>query len=613
MGSAEHATRTKPARGNSFSAPASGKGIATLVEEWVERGPEACAVREPLTGRSMNYRELWLQAGRLAEVLAAEEVRPGDLVAVDLPRSLDLVVAFLGVVRARAAYLPLDVHAPAERIAGIVEESGSRVLICAPSAEAGRRARLPSGVRVLSVPQERGEPDSPSAPAEAAAGEDPIYVTYTSGSTGRPKGVVIPHRAVNRLVVEPNYCTIEPGDRVANTCNPAFDVTTCEIWSTLTSGGTVVPFPLLTDVTMNAWADLVRTEEITTMFLTTSLFHTVAWERPDAFGSMKNLVVGGEQLDLAAVRRVLAARPPTRLVNGYGPTEATAFATFFECTVESLAGVERIPIGHALQKTTVHVLDEDLNPVPAGETGELCLGGPGVATGYLNRPELTAERFVIEPSTGERVYRTGDLVREVAGGALEMLGRKDRQIKLRGFRIELEEIERVAVSTGLVDAAFVEKVGAGASAELVAFLLPAKGTGEDVAGALAAGLAGKLPGYMIPAHWHVLSELPVGATGKADRARMLALFAEAGREDPAETGSFDDPVLAQVKGILRDVLGRSNFSAADNFLDIGGNSVLAVQVASRIQQRYAVPLEPADVLLAESFDALAVHVRSAVS
>ncbi len=612
MGSAEHATRAKPSLVNSFSAPASGKGIATLVEEWVKRRPETCAVREPVTGRSMNYRELWQRAGRLAEVLVAREVRPGDLVAVDLPRSLDLVVAFLGVVRARAAYLPLDVHAPADRITDIVEESGSRVLICAPQAEAGRRASLPSGVRVLSVPQERGETAS-TAPVEAAAGEDPIYVTYTSGSTGRPKGVVIPHRAVNRLVVDPNYCTIEPGDRVANTCNPAFDVTTCEIWSTLTSGGTIVPFPLLTDVTMNAWADLVRTEEITTMFLTTSLFHTVAWERPDAFGPMKNLVVGGEQLDLAAVRRVLAARPPARLVNGYGPTEATAFATFFECTAESLAGAERIPIGYALQKTTVHVLDEDLKPVPAGESGELCLGGPGVATGYLNRPELTAERFVIAPSTGERVYRTGDLVREVAGGALEMLGRKDRQIKLRGFRIELEEIERVAVSTGLVDAAFVEKVGEGASAELVAFLLPAKGTGEDPTGALAGELAAKLPGYMIPAHWHVLPELPVGATGKADRARMLALFAEAGRDEPAEDDSPDDPVLSQVKGILRDVLGRSNFSAADNFLDIGGNSVLAVQVASRIQQRYAVPLEPADVLLAESFDALAVHVRTATS
>ncbi len=612
MGSAEHATRTKPSLVNSFSAPASGKGIATLVEEWVKRRPETCAVREPVTGRSMNYRELWQHAGRLAEILVAQDVCPGDLVAVDLPRSLDLVVAFLGVVRARAAYLPLDVHAPAERIADIVEESGSRVLICAPQAEAGRRAILPSGVRVLSVPQERGETDS-TAPMGAAAGEDPIYVTYTSGSTGRPKGVVIPHRAVNRLVVEPNYCTIDPGDRVANTCNPAFDVTTCEIWSTLTSGGTIVPFPLLTDVTMNAWADLVRTEEITTMFLTTSLFHTVAWERPDAFGSMKNLVVGGEQLDLAAVRRVLAARPPARLVNGYGPTEATAFATFFACTTESLAGAERIPIGYPLQKTTVHVLDEDLNPVPAGESGELCLGGPGVATGYLNRPELTAERFVIAPSSGERVYRTGDLVREVAGGALEMLGRKDRQIKLRGFRIELEEIERVAVSTGLVDAAFVEKVGEGASAELVAFLLPAKGTDEDPTEALAGELTAKLPGYMIPAHWHVLPELPVGATGKADRARMLALFAEAGRDEPAEDDSSDDPVLSQVKGILRDVLGRSNFSAADNFLDIGGNSVLAVQVASRIQQRYAVPLEPADVLLAESFAALAVHVRTAAS
>lgn len=590
-------------------------GVIDLVTEWVRRQPDACAVRDPMTGESLSYQELWERAGWVAGMLVGCGIGPSNLVAVDLPRSVDLVVAFLGVVRAGAAYIPLDVKAPTGRINAILEESGARVLICAPGAEKRRWTRPEPGVRVVPVPRTR--PDAvvvPRPAAETAAGEDPVYVTYTSGSTGRPKGVVIPHRAVHRLVVPPtNYCTIEPGDRVANTCNPAFDVTTCEIWSTLTLGGTIVPFPLVTDVSLDDWVALVRNEGIVTMFLATSWFHTVAWERPDAFGSLRDLVVGGEQLDLSAVNRVLAAGPPRRLVNGYGPTEATAFATFFECTADSLAGLDRVPIGHPLQKTTAYVLDDDLRPVASGQTGELCLGGPGVALGYLNRPELTEERFVTRPESGERVYRTGDLVRELPSGALEMLGRKDRQIKLRGFRIELEEIERFAVATGLVDAAFVEKVREGTAASLVGFLLPTQPrTEDDLPAALTAKLAERLPDYMIPSRWLVLDTFPIGGNGKADRKQMLALLDDDrgdARHRDAATDDTDDPILHAVRGIWQELLGVTDLLGTDNFIDRGGNSILAVQVASRIQQRLVVRLEPADILLADSLTDLATQVR----
>ena len=223
--------------------------------------------------------------------------------------------------------------------------------------------------------------------------------------------------------------------------------------------------------------DLIRAERITTMFMTTSLFHMVARERPTAFRTVDTLIVGGEQLELAAARRVLEQGPPRRLVNGYGPTETTTFATWYECTLDSLAGLERAPIGYALQNTRLYVLDENLHPVEPGESGELCVGGPGVALGYLHRPELTTEKFVPEPPVDGQpagtMYRTGDLVRQLPSGALETLGRRDRQVKLRGFRIELEEIERATVETGLVDSAFVEKVGEGPSATLVGFVLPA--------------------------------------------------------------------------------------------------------------------------------------------
>jgi amino acid adenylation domain-containing protein len=573
-------------------------GMADLVASWVRLQPESLAVREPLTGAVLTYRELWEKSGWLASELAEMGIRKGHFVAIDLPRSADLVVAFLGVVRAGAAYLPLDTFAPTDRVAGILQESGVEVVVCG---RPGSR-RQSSAVRWLPVSH---RPSSGPVPAETAAGKDAIYVIYTSGSTGRPKGVVIPHCGVVRLVTSPNFYLIEPGDRVANTCNPAFDGTTWEIWSALASGATVVPFPRLTSLGMDDWLALLRNEGITSMLLTTSLFHTIAWERPEAFGTLRDLLVGGEQLDLFAARRVLAARPPLRLVNCYGPTEGSSIATYFECTEQSLADVDRVPIGYALQQTSLFVLDDELRAVPAGEVGELCLGGPGVATGYLGRPELTAERFVIEPTSGMRVYRTGDLVKELPTLALEMVGRRDRQVKLRGFRIELAEIERVAAATGLIDAVFVEKVGEGVTAVLVGFALPARcGDTMDIGklpDLLSARLAERLPAYMVPSQWIVLSELPLGPTGKADRAAMLTLLAsqepearQAARSDSAE------PVVSAVRTILLETLGVSDLPASANFVELGGNSILAVSVAVRIQEQLALPLEPADVLTAGS-------------
>ncbi|WP_432093149.1 non-ribosomal peptide synthetase [Streptomyces sp. bgisy100] len=589
-------------------------GVADLVEQWVRSRPDALAVREPLTEVAHTYRELWERAGWVAAELHGSGVGHGDLVAVDLPRSADLIVALLGIVRAGAAYLPLDIQAPVERVTGIVGESGAAAVLAGPS---GTRA---SGldVPVLRVPDRR---PAHAVPTVSANGEDRVYVTYTSGSTGRPKGVVIPHRAVVRLVTAPNYCVIEPGDRVAQTCNPAFDVTTSEVWGALCSGAVVVPFPALSGLDMNDWLALLEKEDITTMFLTTSLFHTVAWERPGAFGSLRDLVVGGEQLDLAAVRRVLAERPPARLVNGYGPTEGTSFATYFECTEESLAGLRRVPIGHALQQTSLYVLDETLRPTAPGEVGELCLGGPGVASEYLHRPELTAERFVTGPD-GHRVYRTGDLVRELPSGALEMTGRRDRQVKLRGFRIELEEIEQTVVGTGLVDAAFVEKVGEGASARLVAFVLPGRSDAApheaDDAGlrcSLAERLGADLPDYMLPSRWVVLTELPVGHTGKADRAAMLGALAQrdaAAAADRQETRTAD-PVYAAVCEALRTVLDGSDPAPDAGFVELGGNSLLAMRVAHLLKERLDRPVRPSDVLRAESPAALADLLRGRAS
>jgi amino acid adenylation domain-containing protein len=567
--------------------------VQALIAPWVERLPDVCAVRESRTRAELTYRDLWERSGWLASLLQESGIGRGDVVAVNQDRGAGLTVTLLGILRAGAAYLPLDGHAPAARVSAILAEAKARLVVS--SADVG----------------DRREPRD-----TAVGGNDPAYVAYTSGSSGRPKGVVVPHRAVVRLAVAPTFCTVREGDRVANMSNTAFDATTFEIWNTLTAGGTIVVLPTVADLAIDDWVERVRAERVDTMFLTTSLFHAVARERPDAFGSLDCLVVGGEQLDLAAVRDVLGAAPPGRLVNGYGPTETTTFAASHDCTEAGLAGHDRVPIGLPLQRTALYVLDADLEPVSPGEAGELCVGGPAVALGYIAQPGLTAARFVPDPAaTGATMYRTGDVVRQLPDGALQLLGRSDRQVKLRGFRIELDEIERVAAASALVDAAFVEKVGDGPSALLAGFVLPAREATvarHELPGRLSRELARLLPEYMVPARWLVLAELPLGPTGKVDRRGLLALL----ETDASATAERDDDeaadaTLAAVRGIWRDVLRVPRVLATDNFIECGGNSILAVQVASRVHQRLAVPLEPADVLLADSFAELVCHVREA--
>ncbi|WP_320068821.1 non-ribosomal peptide synthetase [Micromonospora sp. RTGN7] len=566
--------------------------------------PNSAAVLDPASGELLSYARLWQVSGELATHLTELGVSRGDVVALSLPRGCPLVVAMLAVVRAGAAYLSVDPSAPPERVRETLDAAAVTVVVAERDEPWLGTARRVDPSAVPPAP-----PTAPPAPNNVGT-DDPVYVMFTSGSTGTPKGVVVPHRAVCRLVVEPLFCTVEPGHRVANTSNPAFDAHTFETWGALAAGGCVVPLPAVTDLPLDEWTALLTELSVDALFLTTSLFHIIARERPAALRTVGTVLVGGEQLDLVAVRRVLAAAPPGRLVNGYGPTETTTFATYFDCTEASLAGRERIPVGVPLQRTTLWILEPGLAEVADGAVGELCIGGPGVALGYLGRPDLTAERFVTHPGTGERLYRSGDLARRLPDGAFEVLGRRDRQVKIRGFRIELDEIELAATATGLVGAAFVEKVGEGPQALLAAAVVPVADR-VDVA-ELARRLAARLPEYMLPARWLPLAELPLGSTGKVDRGAIAALLAEA---DPtpggaAQAGPETDDVTAALRAIWRDVLG-SEPTDTRNFLEMGGNSIMAVQLAGRVRERIGVRAEPHDVLLAESFGELADQLRLA--
>lgn len=529
----------------------------------------------------------------------------GSIVAVAGGRSIGLVVAMLAVARAGAAYLPVDAHAPIERSAALLTDAGVRLVVAAD--DAAMETCIPGLETVFHHVE--GDADVPCA----AGPEDPCYLNFTSGSTGRPKGVVVPHRAVSRLVTNAKFCDVSPGDRVANLANPAFDATTFEIWHALTAGATVVVFPAVTDLTLTDWIALLRDERITAMFLTTSLFHMIARERPDAFATLETLIVGGEQLDIGAVRRVLADRPPRRLVNGYGPTETTTFAASFDCTADALAGLDRVPIGFPLQETRLSILDSAQEPVAAGAVGELCVGGPGVALGYLNQPELTAERFVSEPGFGESLmYRTGDLARVLPSGAFELLGRADDQVKLRGFRIELGEIEQAIRATGLVDHVYVLKIGEGPAAFLAAFLLAAQGH-SGLADRLPALLGAKLPGYMVPARWVELTELPAGPTGKVDRNALVAMVSAQTPNTEGAAGDDNGGLTDEIEGAWRAVLNVDAVSPTDNFLDLGGNSILAIQLTSRLREALAIELRPAEVLLADSLGELTDRIRQVMA
>ena len=423
---------------DSASAYPATASFQELFLEHVRRAPDAPAV---IAGTaSLSYADLNGRADGLARALRHRGAGPGSFVGLGVERSAQAVVALVAILKTGAAYVPLDPDYPAERLALMMEDCDLRLLVVDDTA----RTRLPQGL--LAGRETLTPEDFPRLPEEGGAmaeggqgGEALAHIIYTSGSTGRPKGVALSHRAVVRLVRETDYVHLGPGDRVAQVSNLNFDASTYEIWGALLNGATLVVIPRDTVLSPSGLAAALSEHRITNMILASALFAQMAREEPDAFAGMRELLVGGETVDPEAARRVLAGRPPQRLLNLYGPTENTTYSTWYP--IRTAPGP--LPIGSPVANTTLYVVDRWLQPVPLGVAGELAVGGQGLAWGYWRRPELTAERFVPDFTgpPGSRLYRTGDLVRRRADGILEILGRIDHQVKIRGFRIELGEIE----------------------------------------------------------------------------------------------------------------------------------------------------------------------------
>ncbi len=570
--------------------------IAAVWREQVRNTPNAVALAD--ARGALTYAQTDRRANALARHLAAAGVGPGTPVGIAFDRAIDLPIALLAILKAGGCYVPLDLTYPRERLATMIADAAIAIIISPGAIDAD----LAFAGRVIRLDTDGGAIDAHSAEPflVPVAADAPAYITYTTGSTGRPKGVVVTQRGVLRLVRNVDYVRIEPHDGFLAHAPLAFDASTFEIWAPLLNGARLgIPQPGLL-----ALADLAAAVErfdVTIAFLTTALFGRLVDSGLAAFGRLRTLLTGGEVASPAQMRRFIERYPTCRLVAVYGPTENTTFSTW--CDLPDAAAIgTNVPIGRPIANSRAYVVDAFGELVPVGVPGELWVGGDGVATGYLNRAELNAERFGDDPfraAASGRIYKTGDRARWRADDALEFLGRTDDQVKIRGFRIELGEIEAVLQTHPAVrDTAVVAALHAGEKA-LFAFVALQPGATADEA-ALRAHLSSKLPRYMLPHHLTIVARLPETASGKVDRvalARSAAAPPQAvmpGEHRPtsvANAGPAQRQLQTAIAEIWRAALGLERRPGLDdNFFDAGGDSLRLLGVHSALAQQLGIDI-----------------------
>ena len=594
---------------------------AQLIEAQAARAPEAVAVS--LGGQTLTYAELERRANQLAHSLQARGVGADTLVAVCLEPSLAMAVAVLGTLKAGGAYLPLDPRYPAERLAFMLQDSAAPLLLTTAALAPGLPA---SAAQVIcldtdwpTIAQAPGTtPPSPATPDSLA------YVIYTSGSTGTPKGTLLHQRGLTNLIhVLLDKFALTPESRVLQFASFSFDASVSEIVVALAAGARLVLAPRETLRAPSDLLALLRREAITCVTVPPSLLSVLA---PDDLPALATVVSAGEPCPWEVAERWAAGR---RLLNGYGPTEATVAASYYRVG-ERVPGTQTVPIGRPNPNTHLYVLDAHQQPVPVGVPGELYIGGVGVGRGYLNRPELTAERFIQVDSSRWTVdgrsaslvtahpplttlYRTGDLVRWLPSGDLEFLGRLDDQVKVRGFRIELGEIEAALRTHPAVrEAAVVVRAADDGDRRLSAYVVTtdAEGRRSDLIAAVRAHLRERLPDYMVPGTVTVLEALPLTPNGKVDRQALARL-----RPQRAEPGAdFVQPqneLERVIAGLWQAALDVERVGSHDNFFELGGHSLLVVKVQDQLQQALGREVPIVDLFQYPTVAALAQHLSRA--
>jgi amino acid adenylation domain-containing protein len=579
-----------------------------LFEAQVGKTPAAPAVE--FCGEQLTYAELNARANQLANYLIKRGVRSGTIVGICTERSLGMIVAILGVLKTGAAYVPLDPTYPSDRIAFMIEDTAARLVIT----QASLAATIAADVELISIDSDWQEmkverEDNPTITLNSS---ELALVLYTSGSTGKPKGVMLEHRSlVNYATAANNVYKVHEADRVLQFGSLSFDLSAEEIFIALTSGACLV---LRTAEMISSPRDfLARCAEwqLSVVDLPTVYWHelTDALDKQQLAlpANLRLVIIGGEKASsdrVTAWNRIVGNQ--IQLLNTYGPTETTIAVTLCDLGVYPADKLQDIsPIGRPYQNTKVYILDERLQPVALGVAGELHIGGPGVARGYLNRDDLTAQKFIANPfsdDSSDRLYKTGDVVRYHADGTIEFLGRSDTQIKIRGFRVELEEIERAIRSHAAVENCVVTATNE-IDKRLVAYLITSDGS-RDVIGELRKQLKTKLPAYMVPAAFEVVDEFPMTSSGKINRRALP----EPQFNRPANEGTLELPGTPLEQMLLdawREVLKIDQIGINENFFDLGGHSLLAARLVTSIRNILDVEMNMVDVFEAPTISSLA--------
>ncbi|HXF10665.1 MAG TPA: amino acid adenylation domain-containing protein, partial [Desulfuromonadaceae bacterium] len=587
------------------------KTISQLFEEQVGQTPEATAL--VFGGKAMTYRELNEQANRLAHFLAKNGVGPGVMVGVCLERSIEMIVALVAILKAGGAYVSLDPAYPKERLKMMLEDARTPILLTETKFEIGNRKSEIGNPTVIYLDKEMRLAAETSNPmVSALSPESPAYVSFTSGSTGRPKGVCVPHRGVVRLVKQTNYASFGRNDVFLQLAPIAFDASTLEIWGALLNGATLAIFPPGAP-SLAELGDFIQRNGVTTLWLTAGLFHQMIEENIISLRGVRQLLAGGDVLSVAHVRRAIEQLPGCQLINGYGPTENTTFTC---CHRIRNADRRSIPIGRPIANTQVYVLDPYGQPVPVGVPGELFAGGDGLALGYINQPQLTAEKFVGNPfsnETGAKLYRTGDLVRWLPDGTIEFLGRIDTQLKIRGFRVELSEIETALNDhPSIRECAVTAHQNGSVDKKLVAYFVAETPAAAPSATELREHLRQRLPDYMVPAAFVPMPSLPLNANGKVDRKALPK--PDLGQlETDKQFIAPRDEVETKLAKIWEEVLGVPRIGVDDHFFELGGHSLMAVRLVSRIEKTLGKKIPVTAVFQSPSVAQLAEVLRGGKS
>ncbi|HEY1447509.1 MAG TPA: amino acid adenylation domain-containing protein, partial [Caulobacteraceae bacterium] len=537
-----------------------------------------------LGGRRITYGDLDARSNCLARRLIRAGTVRNSVVGVATGDIEAFALALLAILKVGGAYLPIDPRHAVDRVRETLVDAAPRLLL----ADAGfSEAVVPDGVTLLRDITDPGVLGGFADDTLPVAGDadDAACIYFTSGSTGRPKGIEVAHRGIPLLVGDPDFVAFVPEDRIAQAANFSFDATAFELWGALLNGACLVQMPTRCWFSAREIATFFARERISITFLTTSLFNALVAQDPSVFGGLKHLLIGGEAAEPHAVSQVLnSASPPARLVNAYGPTEATTFASWHEVR-PSDAAAGCIPIGRPIRGMLLRIVDDQGALVPAGVAGELCIGGPGVANRYLGPPALTAERFVRLSSEGESrrpFYRSGDLCRSREDGVLEYLGRIDDQVKIRGFRVEPADVAAALRGIpGVEDAIVLARDAAFGTRELVAFVM---GDHLPPMDSLRSDLAQRVPDYMTPALLRPIVDVPLTPSGKLDRRKLLELAREESSVGPREASS--GALEAQLAAIWRSVLQRADIPLDVDFRDLGGDSLSTMNLALEVEHAF---------------------------